>query len=442
MHFVDYLLIFSAIPIGILAGALPSISISLSLIILYPFLLNVPFDAAIGFWVVAQMVVFYSASAFALCMGIAGDTSTFPVLSERSYIVNNNLLGMTLKTTAQASAISSFASLSFLILVLYYAATVVNFFIFTYTSAIVISIMLILCLFWKGNNFFVNVGLILSSIIIGNIGYHLSLDKTFLVFDHHWLYGGVPILPVILGMYAIPTMFDAFVNDLKTNRKYNIENEDISIPKGNVSLLAVARGTLMGFFLGLIPMFGSAVSSNATYYAENKWVKTSKNIDKIASSESANNASAISALIPLLAIGVAILPSEIVLLSILEDSGWTFNHVTVNTLFTVGLGVAVSSLVCYLLFVNYILKAVKIYTRYQLHLMILFTGIMLLGIYYQGSLVMQSSYYISVLFLSVIIGFVLRYFNINTIPFIIGFLLNTKSLDIYHRTYSLLSAQF
>lgn len=436
MEITDYIFIFSAIPIGILCGFLPSITISVAMIIMYPILLGMPFDVSISFWVVGQLTVYFTASVLALWLGIAGDTTTFPILSERKYIVKDQLFGAALKRTYQGSAISGIISIVFLYLISIFIPKLVNFFIYTYTSAFIISLMFVISILWKDNKIYVNFLLVISSAVVGNIGYHLFIGKSFLTFDHPWLYSGIPLIPVILGIYALPKIFDAFI-DMQESKKNNTNSDyNLRIPPENVSFMPVARGTVLGFFMGLVPLFGSSVSSNAIYFIENK-IKNNNSLDKITSSESANNASVIAALTPLLVIGVAILPSEMILLSILEDNGWTIKNITMNTFITLISSVIVTTIICYILCVNYAIKMINIFYKFQYYIMIFFVSLMIWGTYYYGNMVLQADYYVIVLVVSTIIGFIFRNFSINPIPFIIGFLLSTKALGIYHRTFSL-----
>ena len=82
---------------------------------------------------------------------------------------------------------------------------------------------------------------------------------------------------------------------------------------------AIARGTLLGFPIGMLPGGGGVMSSLASYATEKKLAKDPSQFGKgaiqgVAGPETANNASSISAFIPLLTLG---LPSNAVLALIL-----------------------------------------------------------------------------------------------------------------------------
>ena len=75
------------------------------------------------------------------------------------------------------------------------------------------------------------------------------------------------------------------------------------------SVLPVARGTAIGFFLGLIPGVGAVVPTVMSYVTEKRMSKTPDRfgtgmIEGVAGPETANNAYATSALIPLFTLGI------------------------------------------------------------------------------------------------------------------------------------------
>lgn len=78
---------------------------------------------------------------------------------------------------------------------------------------------------------------------------------------------------------------------------------------------AIARGSLLGFFIGILPGGGGVISSLASYAAEKRVAKDPSRfgrgaIEGVAGPETANNASSTSAFIPLLVLGI---PSNVVL---------------------------------------------------------------------------------------------------------------------------------
>jgi putative tricarboxylic transport membrane protein len=75
------------------------------------------------------------------------------------------------------------------------------------------------------------------------------------------------------------------------------------------SIWSILRGTVLGFFLGIIPGGGGLIASFASYAVEKKVSKTPEKFGKgaiegVAGPESANNAGATGAFIPLFTLGI------------------------------------------------------------------------------------------------------------------------------------------
>src|SRR5262249_4659263 len=123
------------------------------------------------------------------------------------------------------------------------------------------------------------------------------------------LYDGVGFVPVVMGLFGIGELLLAAERresrmieaDLK---KWNPSREEWRLSPG-----ASGRGTVVGFVLGLIPGVGAIVPTFMSYVLEKRLSKTPERFGKgaiegVASAETANNAYANAAMVPLLALGV------------------------------------------------------------------------------------------------------------------------------------------
>lgn len=435
MPVIEILFVLSGIFFGLTAGIIPSIGIAFTLVILFPFIINLQFDSLIAFYITAYISTFFSNSVIALWAGVAGDTTSYPMLYERKTIIKNNLVGAALKRTAQASFITSIISLCLLVFFVEMLRPLVNFFLGSITSALIFLIMVLMSIFWSGNKRYINFILVIFGLILGLIGYHPHLGHSLLTFGHYYLYSGIPVMPVVIGLYAIPLMFDAFIDSVKI--KSNHENcQSFIIPKDNVNFLPIVRGGILGFFIGLIPVIGTSVASNISYFFESK-LKNSDSLDKVTSAESANNASAVSVLIPLLTIGVAIIPSEMLVLVILEQNGWKVTDITNATYIKVAIFSFIACVICYWLCVNYVSHLMRIFVNYQKLIIIFFSILLLWGVYIQGFKSLQEIFYLVVCMISVIVGFFLKAFKINPIPLIIAFMISIVGLPVFLRAIQL-----
>jgi len=90
----------------------------------------------------------------------------------------------------------------------------------------------------------------------------------------------------------------------------------------------MARGTVLGFFLGLIPGVGSIIPTFMAYILEKRLSKTPDKfgtgmIEGVAAPETANNAYANAAMVPLLALGIPSSPTIAVLMGAFIVNGLT-----------------------------------------------------------------------------------------------------------------------
>ncbi len=147
-------------------------------------------------------------------------------------------------------------------------------------------------------------------VIVGMIGMDPVSGSTRLAFGITELMDGVGLIPVVMGLFGISEML------------LNIETKiDRDIFKTRVKGLlptvkdwiqakgAILRGTLIGYFLGILPGGGAVLSSFVSYAVEKRVSRYPEKfgtgvIEGVAAPESANNAAAQSAFIPLLTLGI------------------------------------------------------------------------------------------------------------------------------------------
>ena len=157
-------------------------------------------------------------------------------------------------------------------------------------------------------------------VLLGTVGTDTVSGTTRFSFGITELMDGIGLVPVVMGLFGISEML------------LNIEQKiDREIFKTRVKGLlptvrdwiqsagAIIRGTVIGFFLGILPGGGAVLSSFVSYAVEKKVSKTPEKfgtgmIEGVAAPESANNSAAQGAFIPLLTLGI---PSNVVMAMLL-----------------------------------------------------------------------------------------------------------------------------
>ncbi len=137
-----------------------------------------------------------------------------------------------------------------------------------------------------------------------------------MTFDLIQLYDGLSIAPVGMGLFGIGEVLFNFEESASAEvvqekiKGYFPTKLDWMKSKG-----AILRGTILGFFLGVLPGGGPVLSTFMSYGIEKKLSKEPETfgqgaIQGVAGPESANNSAASAAFIPLLTLG---LPPNVVL---------------------------------------------------------------------------------------------------------------------------------
>lgn len=146
--------------------------------------------------------------------------------------------------------------------------------------------------------------------MMGMIGVDPTRGTERFSFGMPTLMGGIGIVPVVMGIFGIPEVFE--------NMERSIQQELI---KGKIKGLLpnksdwkesagpIARGSLLGFFLGILPGIGALIPTFISYALEKRLSRHPERfgtgmIAGVAGPEAANNAGVGGAMVPLMALGI------------------------------------------------------------------------------------------------------------------------------------------
>jgi len=121
---------------------------------------------------------------------------------------------------------------------------------------------------------------------------------------------GVDFLPVAIGLFGLGEVF-AGTEEKQQVIKGSVRLREVlpGLADWSRSKWAIARGTAMGFAVGVLPGAGPTVASFLAYTLEKRVSKTPEQFGKgaiegVAAPESANNAAATAAMVPMLTLGI------------------------------------------------------------------------------------------------------------------------------------------
>jgi putative tricarboxylic transport membrane protein len=149
-----------------------------------------------------------------------------------------------------------------------------------------------------------------TGLLLSTIGVDSVSGSARFTYDIPLLYQGLEFITIAVGMFALGEVFNTIVEDRTGNQifpKIGLVLPTLQDLKD--SLMPIARGSVMGFFIGILPGAGPTLASFISYTTEKRLSKTPERfgqgaIEGVAGPESANNAAAGGALIPLLTLGI------------------------------------------------------------------------------------------------------------------------------------------
>jgi putative tricarboxylic transport membrane protein len=147
-------------------------------------------------------------------------------------------------------------------------------------------------------------------IVLGLIGMDSITAKPRFTFGKMDLLDGVGLVPIVMGLFGISEVLlnieqvirrDVFKTTIKGLLPTARDWKDSTGP--------IARGSILGFFLGILPGGGAVISSFLSYALEKRLAKHPARfghgtIEGVAGPESANNAATGGAFIPLMTLGI------------------------------------------------------------------------------------------------------------------------------------------
>lgn len=164
-------------------------------------------------------------------------------------------------------------------------------------------------------------------LLIGTIGIDVMSGHFRFSFDIPELGDGIGIVPVAVGLFGL--------GEILSTPSHGVQN-NVTAPRLRELLptrtewrqarMPIARGSVLGFFIGIIPGSAHIISSFVSYALERRISKTPEEFGKgavagVAGPESANNAASTGAFVPMLALGIPTGPVIAVLMAALLIHG-------------------------------------------------------------------------------------------------------------------------
>jgi putative tricarboxylic transport membrane protein len=161
----------------------------------------------------------------------------------------------------------------------------------------------------------------LAGLFLGMIGTDLITGNLRFTFGNITLMDGIGMVPVVMGLFGIAEVLDNLERSFKEREVFQTSLSHLFPNREDWkrSLGPISRGSLIGFFLGILPGGGAIIASFTSYAVEKRISRHPEEFGKgaiegVAGPESANNAASGGAFIPLLTLGI---PANVVMAIVL-----------------------------------------------------------------------------------------------------------------------------
>ncbi|MEH7247597.1 tripartite tricarboxylate transporter permease [Neobacillus niacini] len=308
---------FVGVLIGTAVGVLPGIGPMSGVALLIPVTASItgglpPEQAATSAIILLAGVYYgamYGGSTTSILLNTPGESSSVVTTLDGYQMAKKGRAGSALSIAAIGSFVAGIVTLAALVLLAKpLSAVAIKFGPAEYFSLMLLGLGAVSGLAGKS----VTKALIMTvcGLLLGTIGIDSVSGIARFTFDVPWLFQGIEFLTIAVGLFALGEVFKTILEKDEENAEIaKINNLLPSKEELKESAAPIVRGSLLGFFVGILPGAGATLASFFSYILEKKVSKDPSKfgtgaIAGVAAPESANNAASGGAMIPLLTLGI------------------------------------------------------------------------------------------------------------------------------------------
>ncbi|PRX97709.1 tripartite tricarboxylate transporter permease [Allonocardiopsis opalescens] len=294
--------------IGMLVGVLPGLGPAATIAILLPLTFGIePVTAIImlaGIFYGAQ----YGGTITSVLLRLPGEASTVVTVFDGNALARQGRAGTALGVAAIGSFIGGTVSIVALsVLAPVVAGFALDFGPPEYTALALLGILLVATVS-NGGRVKALVAACLG-LLLATVGRDTFTGAERFTFDSLALADGIDFVPIAMGVFGLGEILYNLEERRRAAAPAKVADVWPSRKDLRQSAGAIGRGSVLGFFLGILPGGGAVLSSLAAYALEKRRSKTPERFGKgaiegVAAPESANNAASTSSFIPLLTLGI------------------------------------------------------------------------------------------------------------------------------------------
>ncbi|GAB7388971.1 tripartite tricarboxylate transporter permease [Bacillaceae bacterium] len=304
------LIMIAAVLFGLIIGILPGLGGSVTLALLIPLTFGMSPEAAIVLLITAYSAVNYGGSITSILVNTPGDAANAATTFDGYPLAKQGKARMAIAASVFASVLGGFIALFIVDLLIPVARNLVL--MFSYPDFFMLAVfgLTVIAVVTQGNTYR---GILsgLLGLLLAYIGTDPIMGSDRFTFGSNYLWDGIALVPVIIGLFAIAEAFQLYSQNTSIASDVTVKAggtwEGIKAVFRNFWLFL--RSCFIGLFIGMIPGVGGSVASFLSYATA---VQTAKNPEKfgkgavegVIAVEAANDAKEGGALLPTVAFGI------------------------------------------------------------------------------------------------------------------------------------------
>lgn len=320
---------FMGVSIGTVVGLLPGLGPVSSIALLLPLTYKMEVLPAVIMLAGIYYGVQYGGTITSVLVNIPGEASTVVTCLDGHQMARKGRAGAALGI----AAFGSFIAGTFGILMISLMAPMLGKVALAMGPPEYVALMLAgLCLvaFLSGRSMLKSLMMAALGLLLCTVGIDSVSGQTRFTFGVTPLLDGIDLALMAMGIFGLGEVLTMLEGGegRKESLRLKARIRDL-LPDRNdwkASSMPIARGSVLGFFLGLIPGGGAVLASFVSYAVEKRYSKRKEEfgsgvIEGVAGPESANNSAAIGAFVPLLSLGIPANPVMALLFAALMIHG-------------------------------------------------------------------------------------------------------------------------
>ena len=324
---MNLLYAFIGCVLGTLIGVLPGLGPAAGTAILIPVTFNLDPIGAIIMLAAIYYGAMYGGTITSVLVNVPGEAASVITCLDGYQMAKQGRAGPALGIAAIGSFIGgTFATFALMVVSLPLASFALRFGPPEVFSLLVVGLSLVTGL--SGRSLLAALIMTAFGLILAMIGMDPVRGAPRFTFGLPPLYDGIGFIPVVMGLFGVGEILLSMEAPVLEIIKTKLTDLLPKREEWKVSAGAIGRGTLIGFFLGLIPGIGAIIPTFMAYVVEKKVSKHPEKfgtgvIEGVASPETANNSYANAAMVPLLTLGIPGSPTLAVLMGAFIIHGLT-----------------------------------------------------------------------------------------------------------------------